>query len=80
MFGRPVTTIGWSRRNSTPLLVRQPHLDVVRLGRQRLLARLGRHRPQVVRAEELLGVRDVVAAEHVGLDVEQVLRDAEVGL
>ena len=61
------------------ILVGQPHLDVVRLRRQGLLARLDRHRPQVVGAEELLGVRDVVAPEHGGLDVEQVFRDAEVG-
>ena len=61
------------------LLARQAHDDVVRLGRQRLLARLAlRHGPQVVLPEELLGVRHVVSAEDAGLDVEQFLRHADV--
>ena len=61
-------------------LAGHPHDDVVGLGREGLLARLaGRHGPQVVALEEALRVGDVVAAEHPGLDVEQLLGDPQVG-
>ena len=55
MFGRPVGTIGWRRRNSAFGSPGIRIIDVVRLGRQGLLARLAAgtvHRSSAL--EELL--------------------------